>query len=52
MTMTFENWTAYDQWLIANYEQYAVYKVNEVNGKIEIEYCAKEDFEKIKNQNQ
>ncbi|WP_296827154.1 hypothetical protein [Treponema sp.] len=48
--MTFDNWTAYDEWLIANYQDYAIYKVNEVSGKIEIEYCAKDDFEKIKDE--
>ena len=46
MTMSFNSWTEYDDWLIANYQDFAVYKVNENNGKIEIEYCTKEEFEK------
>lgn len=43
--MTFENWTEYDDWLVQNYGENSIYKVNEVNGKIEIEYCDKADFQ-------
>ena len=43
--MTFENWTEYDDWLVQNYGENSIYKVNEVNGKIEIEYCDKVDFQ-------
>ena len=41
MKETFENWTAYDNWLIQNYSSYNIYKVNEINGKIEAEFCNK-----------
>ena len=43
--MTFDNWTDYDNWLIANYAENSVFSVNEVNGKIEIEYCDKPVFQ-------
>ena len=42
---TFDNWTDYDNWLIANYAENSVFSVNEVNGKIEIEYCDKPVFQ-------
>lgn len=47
MTATFDDWTSYDDWLIENYPKYNIYKVNEVDGKIEIEYCDKGDLQKI-----
>ncbi len=47
MTSTFDSWTAYDDWLIENYPNYNIYKVNEVDGKIEIEYCKKGELQKI-----
>lgn len=41
----FANWTEYDDWLVQNYAENAIFSVNEVNGHIEIEYCAKPDFQ-------
>ncbi|MCI5522620.1 MAG: hypothetical protein MR449_00630 [Spirochaetia bacterium] len=49
MKMTFDNWTDYDDWLIQNYSNFEIYRLNETDGKIEAEYCTKEEFEKIKN---
>ena len=46
MTETFDTWTAYDAWLIQNYEQYAMTKVDEIDGKIVVEYMPKADWEK------
>jgi len=48
MEQTFENWTDYDNWLVQNYDQYAVYKIQEQGGKISIEYCLKADFPSIR----
>lgn len=42
--MSFDSWTDYDNWLIANYNENSIFKVNEIEGKIEIEYCDKEVF--------
>lgn len=47
MTQEFENWTEYDNWLIQNYEQYAFTSLNEINGKIVVEYMSKEEWENI-----
>ena len=47
MTQSFESWTAYDDWLIENYQNYNIYSVNEIDGKIEIEYCNKGEIGKI-----
>ena len=41
MTEVFENWTAYDDWLIENYNSYYIYSVEESDGKVYIEYCEK-----------
>lgn len=38
MTETFSDWTSYDAWLVKNYEQYAVYKLDEIDGKIVAEF--------------
>lgn len=38
MTQTFDNWTAYDEWLVVNYVYYDVTSVNEVDGKVEVVY--------------
>lgn len=46
MTQTFENWTAYDDWLIQNYDAYSIYKVEEKDGKIFVEYMEKAEWEK------
>ena len=48
MTQTFDSWTDYDNWLIQNYDNNSIYKVEEVGGKIQIEYCAKADFPAIR----
>lgn len=47
MTMTFDDWTSYDDWLIENYVHYNIYSVNEVDGKVVIEYCNKGELDKI-----
>ena len=46
MTETFNNWTEYDAWLIQNYEQYAMTNLNEIDGKVVVEYVTKEEWEK------
>ena len=51
MEQTFETWTDYDNWLVQNYDQFAIYKVEEQGGKIQIQYCPKEDFPLIRDQN-
>lgn len=43
--MSFPNWTEYDDWLIKNYSENAIFKVDEIEGHIEIEYCAKSEFQ-------
>lgn len=43
--MSFPNWTEYDDWLVKNYSENAIFKVNEIEGHIEIEYCAKSEFQ-------
>ena len=48
MTQTFDSWTDYDNWLIQNYDNNSIYKVEEAGGKIQIEYCAKSDFPAIR----
>ena len=42
--LSFDSWTDYDDWLIQNYKDNAIYDVNEVDGKIQISYCSKEEF--------
>lgn len=49
MTMSFENWTSYDDWLIVNYDNFAITKVSEIDGKICIEYCDKAEWIEKKN---
>ena len=46
--LTFESWTEYDDWLMENYKPNAIFKVDEVDGKINIEYCTKEEFAEMK----
>ncbi|MCR4899416.1 MAG: hypothetical protein K5907_01190 [Treponema sp.] len=48
MVMDFESWTDYDNWLVQNYENFSIYKVEEASGKIHIEYCNKADFPSIR----
>ena len=38
--MSFPNWTEYDDWLVKNYSENAI-----IEGHIEIEYCAKSEFQ-------
>lgn len=42
--MTFSSWTEYDDWLVQNYNDNAIYEVNEAEGKIKIKFCPKKDF--------
>ncbi|MCQ2586802.1 MAG: hypothetical protein MJ174_01710 [Treponema sp.] len=51
MTQIFDDWTAYDDWLIENYSLYNIYEVNEVEGKIHIEYCNKGELNSILEKN-
>ena len=51
MEQTFESWTEYDNWLVQNYDQFSIYKIDESNGQINIKYCAKSDFPAIRDQN-
>lgn len=43
--MSFPYWTEYDDWLVKNYSENAIFKVDEIEGHIEIEYCAKSEFQ-------
>lgn len=43
--MSFSNWTEYDDWLVKNYAENSIFKVDENSGKIEIEYCPKNEFQ-------
>ena len=45
MTESFDTWTAYDNWLIQNYEKYAMTSLNEIDGKVVVEYVEKADWE-------
>ena len=45
MKMEFNSWTDYDDWLIKNYNDFAVTSVNEVDGKIVVEYMNKADWD-------
>lgn len=47
MTETFNNWTDYDAWLIQHYEEFAMTKVNEIDGKVVVEYMPKSEWEKL-----
>ena len=40
MTLEFDDWTAYDNWLVENYVQFDILKANkdDQDGKIKIEY--------------
>ncbi|WP_294429547.1 hypothetical protein [uncultured Treponema sp.] len=46
MTETFNTWTEYDEWLIQNYEAYAMTSLNEIDGKVVVEYMDKAEWEK------
>lgn len=45
MTQTFNSWTEYDNWLIKNYDKYAITSLNENEGKITAEYMGKAEWE-------
>lgn len=45
MKMEFNSWTDYDDWLIQNYNDFAITSVNEVDGKIVVEYMNKTDWD-------
>ena len=47
MTQSFSSWTEYDNWLVKNYEQYAIVSVNEEDGKVNAEYVEKAGWEKM-----
>ena len=46
-SMEFSNWTEYDDWLMQNYDDFAITSVEENNGKIEIKYMKKTDWETV-----
>lgn len=46
MTESFPNWTAYHEWLINSDSKFSIYKLDEKDGAISIEYCTKEEFQK------
>lgn len=46
-SMEFSNWTEYDDWLMQNYDDFAITSVEENNGKIEIKYMKKADWETV-----
>lgn len=45
MTRTFNGWTEYDNWLIQNYDKFAITSLNEEQGKISAEYMDKSEWE-------
>ena len=45
MTQSFGSWTEYDNWLIQNYDKYAVISLNEDQGKISAEFIEKSEWE-------
>lgn len=47
MQQIFESWTEYDNWLVENYINFNIYNVNEIDGKIHIEYCEKGKLSEI-----
>ena len=46
-TQTFNNWTEYDSWLVNNYNNYSIYKIDEENGKITATFCPKDELKDI-----
>lgn len=46
-SMEFSNWTEYDDWLMQNYDDFAVTSVEENNGKIEIKFMKKSEWETV-----
>ena len=45
MKLEFNSWTDYDDWLIQNYNDFAITSVNEVDGRIVVEYMNKADWD-------
>lgn len=45
MTQTFSSWTEYDNWLIKNYDKYAITSVNENEGKVTAGFIDKAEWE-------
>lgn len=46
MTESFNTWTEYDNWLTQNYDKYAMIKLDEIDGKVVVEYIDKAEWEK------
>lgn len=46
-SMEFSNWTEYDDWLMQNYDEFAITSVEENNGKIEIKFMKKSDWDSV-----
>ena len=46
-SMEFSNWTEDDDWLMQNYDEFAITSVEENNGKIEIKYMKKSDWDSV-----
>ena len=46
-SMEFSNWTEYDDWLMQNYDEFAITSVEENNGKIEIKFMKKSEWETV-----
>lgn len=42
-TKTFDSWTSYDTWLVENYSNYSVIRLNEKDGTIVAEFINKGD---------
>lgn len=45
--LDFKNWTEYDDWLIQNYDKYALTSVNEEQGIIKIQFIDKEEWNNL-----
>ena len=46
MTESFNTWTEYDNWLIQNYEKYAMISLDEKDGKVVVDFIEKAEWEK------
>ena len=46
MTETFNTWTEYDAWLIQHYDEFAMTKLDEIDGKVVVEFMPKAEWEK------
>lgn len=45
--LDFKNWTEYDDWLIQNYDKYALLSVNEEQGIIKTQFTDKEEWNNL-----